>query len=191
MPTKAKAAAKKSAKGPAKSGAGAAKSGTVTATGANQTYRASKVYKSAKKINVDDLPAQFSRADLEFIRVDHSEASYEARVFLNNTSADENTPTAPESGYAGSFNIFGHGGCFGNVGHCDTGHKDQDAFDPRPSNPLEPIRKVVIATEAIKKAASQSTEITVTVVPVVTSWTEQCDLTDVLKFDHINLAIYD
>lgn len=183
MATKAKAPARKSTKSTAKAVAGAG-------TGDDQGYRVSKVHKSSKVISVADLPPDYERADLEFIRVDHSGASYEARVFLNNPNADENTPTATETGYAGSFHIFGHGGCFGGVGHCEI-NKAQDDFDPRPSHPLQPIRKVVIATEAIKRAAAQTTEITVTVVPVIVSWTEQCDLTDVMKFDHINLAIYD
>jgi hypothetical protein len=189
MATKAKATAKKSTKS-----AKAAKSKPVAtkgvATGDNQVYRASKVHKPAKSIDTELLPPDYSRADLEFIGVDHSGASYEARVFLNNPSADENTQTTEESGYAGSFNIFGHGGCFGDVGHCDI-IEERDDFDPRPSHPLAPIRKVLIATEAIKKAAAQSANISVTVVPVIKGWTEQCELEDVLKFDHINLVLYD
>ncbi len=79
-------------------------------------YRSSAVYKSAKTIPVNELPSQFSRADLEFIGVDHSGASYEARVFVNNPSADIGTQTNEANGYAGSYYIFGHGGCFGDIG---------------------------------------------------------------------------
>lgn len=182
MATKAKA--RKSAKKAAKAATGAAKDD-------GQMYRASKVYKCPKTVPVNDLPPDFSRADLEFIGVDHSGASYEARVFLNNPSADANTQTTEESGYAGAFHIFGHGGCFGDVGHCEITEGHQDEFDPRPSHPLLPIKKVVIATDAIKKAAAQGGEIKITVVPVVMSWTEQCEIEDVLKFDHINLVTYD
>jgi hypothetical protein len=156
----------------------------------DRIYRASKIYKSPRKLSLANLPAQFSRADLEFIGVDHSGASYEARVFINNPGADENTPTVEANGYAGSFSIFGHGGCFGDVGHCDV-NRERDEFDPRPSHPLLPIRKVVIATHAIKSAAAKSSDMTVTVVPVLTGWTEKSDLEDVLKFDHINLVTYD
>jgi hypothetical protein len=184
MATKAKAGAKKSAKRATKSGAGAGDEKRVS-------HPVAKAYKAAKVISVGDLPADFSRADLEFIRVEHSDASYEGRVFLNNPKADENTPPTEENGYAGSFYIFGHGGCFGDVGHCEINRGAQDAFDPRPSHPLLPIRKVVIATEAIKRAAAQGDEINVTVVPVIVSWTEQADLSNVMKFDHINLAVYD
>src|SRR5579871_3303431 len=80
--------------------------------------------KSAKryvspKISLENLASDFSRADLIFDGVDHSGASFEARVFLNNDKANEETPTLPENGYAGSFHIFGHGGCFGDdITHC-------------------------------------------------------------------------
>jgi len=156
---------------------------------ADKLYRTSKVYKSPKKITVANLPPMYSRADLEFIGVDHSGASYEARVYLNNPSADADTQAIEANGYAGSYYIFGHGGCFGDVGHCEIHQRDE--FDPRPSHPLEPIKKVVIATDAIKKAAAQSADISVTVVPVIMSWTEKTDMTDVMKFDHINVVTYD
>ena len=170
--------------------AGAKKPRKVAASGDDATYRVAKLYKSPKKISIADLPAQFTRADLEFIRVEHSGASYEARVFINNPEADGNTPPVEANGYAGSFSIFGHGGCFGDVGHCDI-HKEQDPFDPRPSHPLLPIKKVVIATNAIKSAITRRADISVTVVPVVMGWTEKSDTDDVLKFDHINLVTYD
>ena len=148
-----------------------------------------KTYRSTKMISVAELPTQFSRADLEFIGVDHSGASYEARVFVNNPNADLNTPQTEASGYAGSFNIFGHGGCFGDLGHCDI-TEPRDGFDPRPAHPLLPIKKVVVATTAIKNAVAQHADITITVVPIVKSWTENSDLQDFLKFDHINLITY-
>jgi len=168
----------------------AKKSGRVATPGDDATYRVAKLYKSPKKISIADLPAQFTRADLEFIRVEHSGASYEARVFINNPDADGNTQPVEANGYAGSFSIFGHGGCFGDLGHCDI-HKEQDPFDPRPSHPLLPIKKVVIATNAIKSAITRRADISVTVVPVVMGWTEKSDTDDVLKFDHINLVTYD
>src|SRR5580698_8417932 len=51
------------------------------------------------------------RVDLELDGVYHGEASYEGRVFLDNASADAKTPKTAENGYAGSFHVFGHGGC--------------------------------------------------------------------------------
>ncbi len=167
------------------------KSSAKTASKSAEAYRASKIYKSPRKLPVSQLPAEFSRADLEFIGIDHSGASYEARVYINNPKAGFDTEPTAANGYAGSYHIFGHGGCFGDIGHCDPLPKAKDAFDLRPSHQLEPIRKVVIATEAIKQAAAQSSEIHVTVVPVIVGWTDKCELTDVMKFDHINLVTYD
>src|SRR5262249_49593783 len=153
-------------------------------------YRVAKVYKSPKKFSVARIPPRFSRADLEFIGVDHSGASYEARVFVNNPKANARTEATQTNGYAGSFYIFGHGGCFRHVGHCDI-HKEPDPFDPRPSHPLAPLKKVVIATDAIKRAMQQKADMSLTVVPIVMSWTEKSELDDVLKFDHVNLITYD
>ena len=52
------------------------------------------------------------------------------------------------------------------------------------------MKKIVVATEAIKAAAMTGSSLNVTVVPVVRSWTEKVDTDDVLKFDHINLVTY-
>ena len=179
MATKTKA--RKSAKGP-----------VATTRTEDRNYRAAKIYKSAKTVALEELPAEaeYVRADLEFIGVEHNGASYEARVYVNNPTADINTEPTDGNGYAGSFYVFGHGGCFGDAGHCDVHQTRRDAFDPRRSHPLEPMKKIVVATEAIKAAAMTGSSLNVTVVPVVTSWTEKVDTDDVLKFDHINLVTY-
>src|SRR5690242_17965704 len=92
--------------------------------------RVGKKYVSGK-IGLGPLSTAFSRADLVFEGVDHAGVSYEGRIFLNNEGADEKTPKTPSNGYAGSYHIFGHGGCFGDVGHCDI-HGLPRAYDPRP-----------------------------------------------------------
>ena len=159
---------------------------------ASLPYRLSAIYKAPEKISKDRLPPDFSRADIEFIGIDHSGPSYEARVYLNNPKATAETPPTLENGYAGSYHIFGHGGCFGDVGHCEI-NRPFDPFDPRPSHQLEPIRKVVIATDAVKQALASSSEIQITVVPLVRGWTEKTegDTGNVMSFDHINLVCYD
>jgi hypothetical protein len=177
MATKTKA--RKSAKAPA-----------AAARTEDKNYRAAKNYKSPRPVPLKELPAEYVRADLEFIGVEHAGASYEARVYLNNPTADVNTEPNEGNGYAGSFYVFGHGGCFGDPGHCDLHEPERDAFDPRRSHPLEPMKKVVVATEAIRAAAMTGSRLNVTVVPVVTSWSEKVDTDDVLKFDHINLVTY-
>lgn len=142
------------------------------------------------KTSLENLETEFSRADLIFDGVDHSGASFEARVFLNNESANEQTPTTPENGYAGSFHIFGHGGCFGDdLTHCQIRGLPRQ-YDPRPAHPLTPARKVLIATDAIRQALAHGREMTVTVVPVVMAGTPKCDYENVLKFDRFSIVTY-
>jgi tyrosinase len=105
------------------------------------------------------------RADIEFHNVDHAGASYEGRVYLNTPDADADTPTTPDAGYAGSYHVFGHGGCLGDPGHCEV--KDRRQYDPRPAHPLTKAKKVVIATDAVERAIKGGGDATVTVVPIV------------------------
>ena len=70
-------------------------------------------------LDISRLENEFYRADIELHEVDHSGPSYEGRVFLNNRKANHKTELILANGYVGSYNIFGHGGCFGDVGHCD------------------------------------------------------------------------
>src|ERR1700704_1590658 len=130
----------------------------------------------------------FKHADLDFFNVDHSGASYEGRVFFNNPGADESTAMTPENGYAGSFHIFGHGGCFGDEGHCEV--VPRRAYDPRPAHPLSPARKVVIASDAVRQAMGAGDEVTITVVPVILSLNDRSGTDDVLKFEKAIIVTY-
>ncbi len=138
-----------------------------------------------------DLPEReaaddITRADLVFYGVDHSGSSYEARIFINAPEADADTPRDDPS-YAGSFCIFGHGGCFGDVGHCDVPTDPPDPFDLRPPHQLLPAAKTVIVTEAFKRLVAPDDEtMTVTVVAVVPG----AEKHDVLSFDTVRLLTY-
>jgi hypothetical protein len=147
-----------------------------------------KIYVSSK-IPAGPLSKSFHRADVIFDGVDHSGASFEARVFLNNPAATAKTATTVKNGYAGSFHIFGHGGCFGDVGHCDV-HGQPRPYDPRPAHPLTPARKVLIATEAVRRALARGKPLTVTVVPIVRAGTPECDYENVLKFEKLSVQTY-
>ncbi len=142
---------------------------------------------SLKTINLDSI----SRADLQFDGVDHAGASFAAYIFFDNPNATAATPRSIESGYAGKFNIFGHGGCLGDPGHCEVRGLPR-MFDPRPAHPLTPARKVVIVTAALRYAIAKrkSKSIVVRVVPVVTSGTKRCDFENVLKLDSVTLQVY-
>jgi hypothetical protein len=148
----------------------------------------SRVYVS-KKFQLPPFRESVHRADIIFEGVDHAGASFEARVFLNNPDANDKTPRRLESGYAGTFYIFGHGGCFGDVGHCEV-HGARRPYDPRPAHPLTPARKTLIATPALRRAADQGKEVTVTVVPIVRAGTLKTDHKDVFQCKQISVVTY-
>jgi hypothetical protein len=136
-----------------------------------------------------DLPpaeAEFSRADLVFYGVDHSGPSFQARVFLNAPEATVETSREDPS-FAGSFTIFGHGGCFGDEGHCDV-PTERDPFDLRPEHQLTPQTKVVVVTEALRGLVSAGTAQQITVTIVAETLGDQPN--DVLGFDRVRLLTY-
>lgn len=106
-----------------------------------------------------------ARADLIFYGVDHSGPTYEARIFLDNPRATEKTPRDAEKGYAGSFTVFGNGGCFGGEGHCAPKDRYVDEFDRRPPHPMTPQTIAVSITEALARVKKK--EVRVHVVAVV------------------------
>jgi hypothetical protein len=115
-----------------------------------------------------DLDAPFDRADVVFQEVDHSGPSFEVRLFFNNPDADADTPRSAEEGYAGRFTVFGHGGCYGDIGHCDVPAPTTDPTDLRPAHPLTPLDTYVTVTGALRRLADAGEPLqTVTLVPVV------------------------
>jgi hypothetical protein len=134
---------------------------------------------------------QFRRVDIEFFAVDHSQSSFEARIFFNNQKATSATALTLKNGYVGSFYIFGHGGCFGDVGHCEINAEPRDT-DPRPSHPLQPIKKsVILPQEAWSKYLIGKETVTITVVPLLMGTTEQCnDSANPLHFKSLKLTSY-
>lgn len=136
----------------------------------------------------------FYRADLLFYDVDQMGASYRAAVFFDNPSADQSTPEDPEQGFAGSFSIFGKGGCFGDEGHCIP-RGPQHRFDFRPPHPALPTLKMVHVTEAVRKLLQRGlSEATVTVVPRLADTAGvivEGDFEHPLKFGQMGLVTYD
>jgi hypothetical protein len=139
--------------------------------------------------DVDEL----SRADLVFYGVDHSGPSYEGRVFVNNPKADAATERALEHGYAGSFTVFGHNGCFGDAGHCLPDQRTSDEFDMRAPHPLRPLTMTLIATDAIRRALVEPDvrEVTVTVVAVIPNDDFPKSSEQPLRFDYVRLLTYE
>src|SRR5437764_7150269 len=153
--------------------------------------RQPKVYVSKPMyLKIDKLENRFKRADIEFHGIDHSGASYEGRVFLNNPRADQSTPKTSANKYVGSFYIFGHGGCFGDTGHCEV-NKEQRTYDYRPSHPLTPAYKRVIVTEQLRELAKNTDKFTVTVAPVLASGITVTDMEDIVRLEKISIITYD
>lgn len=139
-------------------------------------------------MDISGLAAGFRRADLEFSGVDHSGASYQAWVFLNHPEAEADTPHDDAHGYAGSFSVFGHGGCYGDDhGHCTV--VARRPHDPRPGHPLTPATKTVIATAALRGVLGGIT-LDVTIVPIVRSLNPKCTAEDVLQVIYLRIITY-
>lgn len=140
------------------------------------------------KFNIKRLDKKFYRADLEFHGVDHSGPSYEGRVFINNPKANDKTTKTLKNGYVGSFYIFGHGRCFGDIGHCDV-TKERLPFDYRPSHPLTPAFKRIKITDQITRIGNRSDEFIITIVPVLAGGSEIID-ENVVKLEKISIVTY-
>jgi hypothetical protein len=141
----------------------------------------------------DAEQAPFSRADLVVSGVGHSALSYEVRVFLNNPDATAETPRSPEQGYGGRYTVFGHGGCYGDEGHCDVPAASDDVTDLRPEHPLTPFTTYVTITEALQRvlAAGQVLR-TITLVPVSLTprRADRAPAPELLDLDDVSLQTY-
>lgn len=150
-----------------------------------------KIFTSQPILIKSKDPKKIHKADLEFEEIDRYGQSYEARIFLNNTKASYDTPKTAKNGYAGSFHLFGHGGrCLGGPGHCKVPTRS-NPYDIRSSHPLTPGYAFVRVTEQLKKIARTNNQVTVTVVPIPTSYHEMADIENLLKFKKLRLVIYD
>jgi hypothetical protein len=167
-------------RGPAPGGAGVYRRG-----GQGKAYISPPV-----KVDFAGPGHRFNRVDLELDGVYHGEASYEGRVFLNNPDATADTPRTLESGYAGSFHVFGHGGCLGDPGHCDVNDHNREPLDLRQGHPLTPMKTRVNVTKTLQAIAAGKPEVSVTIVPVITAANELCDKENVLRFEGMRFVSY-
>jgi hypothetical protein len=153
------------------------------------------IYVSEKlKLDITKLEDAFYRADLIIHGLDHSGPSYEGRVFINNPNAKYDTPDDAAQGYAGSFFVFGHGGCLGDEGHCDI-NRPSARFNMIP-NPLVPDKISLIVTEKIKELGKTTDEFIITIVPKLSGGSERAcqkdaDLKKVVLVHRISIETYD
>ena len=139
---------------------------------------------TSKPIELPPADRPFRRADLIFYGLDHSGASFEGQVFLDTRGVSRDAGANPRA-YAGSFFILGHGGCFGDVGHCDI-PSERDPFDLRPAHQLEPAIRILTVTAAVKALTDRGRE--KAVVTVVAHATGRSN--EVLAFETVRLASY-
>jgi hypothetical protein len=133
-----------------------------------------------------DIGASYNRADLIFDGVDHSGASFALRVFFNNPAATAETGRSAENGYVGSVYVFGHGGCFGDEGHCDV-PTERRPFDARPPHQLTPARMWIQVTGALRQLAQHEDRLTITVVHMAPA---QAEADKPMPFEKISLVTY-
>jgi hypothetical protein len=127
----------------------------------------------------------FERSDLLFYGLDHSGASYEARVFMDPRGVGRDANSGHRA-YVGSFFILGHGGCFGDAGHCDI-PGGRDPFDLRPAHQLEPALRILTVTDAVRRLRERGVEAAKVTVVAHTAGTAA---NDVLAFERVRLATY-
>lgn len=121
---------------------------------------------------------------MEFTGVDQAGPSFEARVFLNNPGAGPGTPMTPENDYAGSFHVYGYGlwPRDGEVGAAA-------GMGPAIKTARLPMRRSIVATEAVLRAAVEGPAATVTVVPVLpgAKARQEDDVEDILTMDEVSI----
>jgi hypothetical protein len=138
------------------------------------------------KLTSAQAAREFDRADLVFYGVDAGGASFAANVFIDPADTKPDLTPSRTAGYAGFFFILGHGGCFGDVGHCDVPH-ERDPFDIGPPHGLTPQTKLVDITDELK--ASSRDAIILTVLPTTRSAGGPL-LIDALTFTGLRLLTY-
>jgi tyrosinase len=130
--------------------------------------------------------ADFRSADFEVGGIKHTGSSYEGLLYINNPDADAATGKDEEAGYAGSFNVFGHGGCFGAEGHCDNREPERRRFDNRPLARSIRMKRRVSITDALRSAAQDDAEILFTIV----ARTSDPDPEGVLDVKRLSIVTY-
>jgi hypothetical protein len=156
----------------------------------NAQYRQLKIYHSNSiKLDINKC-SEFYRADLEFHGIGHGTESYTGHVFLNNHDADLNMPKTLENKFVGSYHVFGHGGCFGDVGHCDI-LKKNEKYDFRADHPLTRGFKRLIITEQLKVLGKQRKEFTVTIVPIIKLDKNTMNIKEIVEIEKISIVTYE
>jgi hypothetical protein len=141
-------------------------------------------------LSVARLAAEAKRIDVELHGVDQAVPSYEGRLFLGNPDAGRDTELTEESGYLGSFFVFGKVECWGeDEGHCNPASERK--FDRRrPPGRHAKIRVTVPADRARRLAASAGERATLAIVAVTPEVQDSPAAGDLLRFSRLSLIAY-
>jgi tyrosinase len=140
---------------------------------------------TSKPVELPPAEHAFKRADLIFYGLDHSGASFEGQVFLDPRGVGRDADSGHRA-YVGSFYVFGHGECVGDVGHCDI-PAERDPFDLRPPHQLEPAVRILTVTDAVRQLNERTAEAAkVTVIARTTAKRSA----NVLAFEKVRLVTY-
>ena len=121
---------------------------------------------SNSQVTLPHHEKDFDSAVIEFHNVHPPKGSYEARVFINDADADEETDVYDNPNYAGSFYFFGHAKkCSGDKGHCDM-PKPQKKFDIRPPHHLTPYKLYKNVTKCLQDVGKDEANVYVKMVCV-------------------------
>jgi hypothetical protein len=128
----------------------------------------------------------FAEADLEFESLRHDGPSFSVYLYFNNPEVDGEAGEQGE-GFIGRFQVFGHGECWGDVGHCEVPEGPVHPFDDRHPHPLTPINITVDCTDALR-ALGDAKEATVT---ALANSLDPEKKAEPLRFDRLTLVTYD
>lgn len=140
----------------------------------------------SKALELPDPEHSFDRIDLVFYGVDHSSATYEARIFIGAPRGLRREAGPDHPAYAGSFYVFGHDRCYGEEGHCHV-PEERDPFDLRLPHHLEPETEIVTVTAAVERLLAGGKR--KAAVDVIARGTEG-EATKALEFSRLRLLTY-
>jgi tyrosinase len=140
---------------------------------------------STLSVDLGRVPEQFSRARVHFHGIEHTEKTYEIRIFANpKTMPTASTPTTDKGGFVGSYHILGHGTCPGAPGHCDA--KATLADGVREQHHLSPYDLMIDVTEGLKRIPKKPISMAFVVVDLKGKQVPA----EILKFDDIALTAH-
>jgi hypothetical protein len=128
----------------------------------------------------------FASASLQFEQLRHDGPSFSVHLYFDNPGVEDEAGEGGK-GFAGSFVVFGHGDCWGDVGHCEVPEGPIAPYDDRPPHPLSPISLAVECTEALRALG----DVEQTTVTALAHSLDPEKKEEALRFGRLTLVTYD